>query len=221
MENSFQTSFIPKKPIISSTLDKEPRSFFSLIAIFLLVVSILSSVGLFLYKTYLTKQQGVLSSSLLSTRDSFEKETIDELELFDRRTESAKKILNNHIVLSPVFVLLGQITIPTIQYISFDLLTNEKGTVVNIEGLASDYKSIALQANVFNSTKGRSFKNVLFSNLIKDKNNNIGFSLQFNVDPSLLSYEKNNSLAPASDSIINTLPTGTNPLSEELDNNVQ
>jgi hypothetical protein len=221
MENSFQTSFIPKKPITSNTLDKEPRSFFSWIAILLLVVSIASSVGLFLYKTYLTKQQKTLSSSLLNTRDSFEKETIDELELFDRRTESAKKILNNHIALSPVFVLLGQVTIPAIQYTNFELLTNEKGFVVAIEGLASDYKSIALQANVFNSEKGRSFKNVLFSNLVKDKNNNISFSLQFTVDPSLLSYEKNNSLSPVNESATNVLPSATDPLSKELDNNVQ
>jgi hypothetical protein len=221
MENSFQTSFIPKKPITSSVLDKEPKSLFSLIAIFLLVTSILASVGLFIYKTYLTKQQKVLSVSLLDTRDSFEKGTIDELELFDRRTESAKKILGSHIVLSPVFVLLGQITIPTIQYTNFELITNDKGFVVNIEGLASDYKSIALQSNVFNGEKGRSFKNVLFSNLIKDKNNNIGFSLQFNIDPSLLSHEKNNSLSPASESVTNVLPSTTDLLPKELDSNPQ
>ena len=43
---------------------------------------------------------------------------------------------------------------------------------------------------MFNSIKGRSFSNVLFSNLTKDKNNNINFDLKFNVSPELLSYEK-------------------------------
>lgn len=194
MENSFQTSFIPKKPITSGPLNKEPRNFFSLIAIFLLVFSIAVSGGLFLYKAYLVKQQKTLSESLVKTRDSFEKDTISELELFDRRTESAKKILSNHVVLSPVFSVLGEITIPSIQYTNFEIRNGIDGFAVNIEGLASDYKSIALQSDVFNSTKGNSFKNVLFSNLVKDKNNNISFNLKFNVKPGLISFEKNDLL---------------------------
>lgn len=188
MENSFQTSFIPKKPVTSSISDREPRSFFSLISVFILIISIIAAGGLFLYKNYLLKQQGSFSSSLSVARSSFEKETIDELELFDKRTESAKLILNNHIVLSPLFELLGEITIPQIQYTDFEQQTNEKGSFVSMRGVARDYRSIALQAEVFNSTKGSSLKNVLFYDLTKDKNNNVSFYLKFNVDPALLSY---------------------------------
>jgi hypothetical protein len=209
MENSFQTSFIPKKPMTSSVSEKEPRNFFSIITTFLLVISILISAGLFVYKIYLTKQQETLSSSLSITRDSFEKDTIDELELFDKRTESAKQILSNHVILSPMFALLGEITIPSIQYTNFEQKTDEQGFLVNVEGLARDYRSIALQADMFNSVKGRSFKNVLFSNLVKDKNNNISFNLKFNVEPDLLSYEKNDLLQQA------------NPLSQGLENQAQ
>lgn len=178
----------------SSVSDKEPRSLFSMIAIFILIVSILVSAGLFVYKIYLTKQKGTLSTSLTTTRDSFEKGTIDELELFDKRTESAKQILNNHIVLSPMFALLGDITIPQIEYTNFEEKTDTTGFLINIQGLARDYRSIALQADMFNSPLGKSFKNVLFSNLVKDKNNNVIFDLKFNVSPELLSYKKNNLL---------------------------
>jgi len=195
MENSFQTSFIPKKPITSSVSSKEPRNFFSIIAIFILIVSILISVGLYIYKIYLTNQEGVLSTSLSTTRDSFEQSTIDDLELFDKRTESAKQILNNHIVLSPMFALLGNITIPQIQYTNFEEKTDTTGFLVTIQGLARDYRSIALQADMFNSPLGKSFTNVLFSNLVKDKNNNVSFDLKFNVSPDLLSYEKNSLLS--------------------------
>jgi len=209
MENSFQTSFIPKKPMTSSVSEKEPRNFFSIITTFLLVISILISAGLFVYKIYLTKQQETLSSSLAITRDSFEKDTIDELELFDKRTESAKQILSNHVILSPMFALLGEITIPSIQYTNFEQKTDEQGFLVSTEGLARDYRSIALQADMFNSVKGRSFKNVLFSNLVKDKNNNISFNLKFNVEPDLLSYEKNDLLEQ------------NNPLIQGLENQAQ
>jgi len=191
MENSFQTSFIPKKLITPETQVKQPKSLFSLVAIFLLIVTVLASVFLYVYKIYLTKQEGSLSASIALNRDSFEKDTIEELELFNKRTSSAKEILSNHIILSPMFKLLEEITIPSIQYTKFEQETSEKGFVVNMEGVALDYRSIALQADMFNTTKGRSFENVLFSNLTKDKNNYITFNLSFTVSPDLLSYEKN------------------------------
>lgn len=218
MENSFQTSFIPKKLVTSNLSDKEPRSFFSIIVIFLLIVSVIISILLFVYKIYLTKQQESLSASLAVTRNSFEKATIDELELFDKRTQSAKEILRNHVVLSPMFALLGEITIPQIQYMKFEQQTNDKGFLVNIEGLALDYRSIALQADMFNSVKGRSFKDVLFSNLKKDKNNNISFDLKFNVEPGLLSYEKNNLLEQAKSSSDFSVPVDSLP---DLENQTQ
>ena len=219
MENSFQTSFIPKKLITSNLSDKEPRNFFSLIATFLLIVSILISVGLFVYKIYLTKQQELLSASLTKTRDSFEKDTIDELELFDKRIQSAEQILSNHIVLSPTFALLGEITIPAVQYTNFQQQTTDQGFLVNIEGLALDYRSIALQADMFNSAKGHSFKNVLFSDLTKDKNNNISFNLKFNIEPELLSYEKDSLLEQPSSS--NNSSTVVDPILNNLENQTQ
>ncbi len=191
MENSFQTSFIPKKPIVSSLGDKGPRSPILLVSTFLLGISILASVALFVYKIYLTKQEESLSDSLSLVRDSFEKDTIDELELFNKRTEGAKQILSKHVIFSPMFTTLGDITIPSIQYTNFTEQTSEKGNTVDIEGVASDYRSIALQADMFDSVKGHSFSNVLFSNLVKDKNNNISFDLQLNIEPDILSYEKN------------------------------
>jgi hypothetical protein len=57
-----------------------------------------------------------------------------------------------------------------------------------MSGIARDYKSIALQADVFNTNEGRMFKDVVFSNITKDKNNYVTFNVEFNVDPKLLSY---------------------------------
>lgn len=203
MENSFQTSFIPKKPITSSGPEKEPRSFFSIIAAVILALAILISIGLFAYKLYLTKQKQSLADSLTLARNTFEKDTISELELYDKRTNAAKKILTNHMVLSPLFSLLGDITIPSVQYTGFQQDNDQNGFLVTIKGVARDYRSIALQADIFSSVKGRSFKNVLFSNLTKDKDNNVTFDLKFNVDPDLLSYEKNTLLELTSPSLSN------------------
>ena len=205
--------------VSGGSTDKAPRSLLSIIATSLLVLSILSSGGLFVYKIYLNKQKDSLSASLDVARGSFEKETIDELSLFDKRTESAKKILSNHIIMSPMFSVLGEITIPSVQYINFQQQTNDKGFLINIKGLARDYRSIALQADAFNSTKGLYFKNVLFSNLEKNKDNYISFDLKFNVDPALLSYE--NSTLQEQTNNYNNPTTPPNPLSQDLSNQTQ
>lgn len=210
--NSFQTSFIPKKPITSVVSYREPTSLFSIIAAFILFVSIVAPIGLYFYKTFLTNNKASLSAQLLSSRGSFEKETIDQLNLFNKRIEVSKQVLSKHIILSPIFTLLGSITIPSIQYTKFTQLTNLTGFSVDMEGLASDYKSIAVQSDIFSSTKGSSFKNVLFYNLTKDKNNNISFSLKFDIDPSILNYQNNISANP-SDTSNNP---STTPLSQGL-----
>lgn len=186
-----------------------------MIATFILIFVIVVSLGLFVYKLYLTKQKESYSNSLSSARDSFEKETIDELDTFNKRIESAKQILSGHVSTSSVFKLLQELTIPSIQYTHFSQSTDEKGILVNIEGVARDYRSIALQAEMFNKGKGLSFKNVVFSNLVKDKNNNIIFDLKFNVDPNLISYEPNNVANVPSN------PTGSNTTPNTLENNVK
>lgn len=178
--------------VFTNVVRKEPINFFLVISIFLLIISVLGSAFLFGYKMYLEKQNENLSGSLTIIRDSFEKGTIDELNLFYKKTTSAKEILAKHIALSPIFKLLGDITIPQVQYTSFSEKFNDKGALtVDLSGIAFDYRSIALQADVFNTAKGSSFKNVLFSNLIRNKDNNVSFNLKFDIDPAVFSYEKN------------------------------
>lgn len=192
MENSFQTSFIPKKPVLSSPNGhKLPRSLFLVLSIFILIITILTSVGLFLYKNNLEKQRDSLSISLAEIRDSFEKDTVDELLLFDRRIELSKKILDNHIIFSPFFNLLGELTIPSIQYTSFKNEDTKNNIVIEMKGIARDYRSIALQAEIFNSPQASNLSNVLFYNLVKDKNNNVSFDLKFNIKPGFFSYKNN------------------------------
>jgi hypothetical protein len=191
MDNSFQTSFIPKKSLAQGGTTKEPKSLLSMIGLFLLIATLLAAGGMYLYKNYLIQQEDVLSSSLSKTRDTFEKDTLEELELFNKRSEVASKILANHTVLSPFFSRIAEITIPSVQYKTFDYQTGTNSHMVNIKGLAKDYRSIAQQADAFNTTKGRSFKNVLFSDLTRDKDNYVTFSLSFEIEPELLSYEKN------------------------------
>ena len=149
--------------------------------------------GLYLYKNYvLVKSKADLSANLFKIRDSFDKDTIAELEMYDKRTTVARDILSKHVVLSPLFETINKLTLSTIQFTKFEHKTVKDLFSVKMSGIAKDYKSIALQADVFNNEKdGQMFKDVIFSNLTKDKNNFVTFDVEFSVSPTLLSYENN------------------------------
>ena len=209
MENSFQTSFIPKKTTQTSlAVVKEPKGFLFILSVIIFIITLVVAGGAFAYKKYLSNQESTLSTSLSKTRGGFEKSTIDELELFNKRTEVASLLLKNHATPSVIFGMLGEVTIPSVQYTSFNFQSNNGGYSVSLKGLAKDYRSIALQSDAFNTSKGKSFKNVLFSDLVKDKNNNVSFNLKFDIDPGLLSFEKNLTKKEESknDTQVNTIP---------------
>lgn len=190
MDKSFQTSFIPKKPLTISGSDSEnqPLSVLSFISIVIFVGTLVSVGGVYLYKIYLENQKNKAEESLISIRSSFEPNTIKELELFDKRTSVSKQLLASHTVMSPFFSALADSTLSAIQYTKFTIDSTEKGVTVNMNGVTRNYKYIALQSQIFNNSKNTNFKNVVFSNLVKDKNGNITFVISFDVNPSLLSY---------------------------------
>ena len=193
MDKSFQTSFIPKKPLTSvgSYSEEQPMGIFAFIAIVLFVGSLMTCGGVYVYKMYLTKQKESAEKSLIASRDSFEPTTINTLELFDKRTSVSKNLLSNHTVMSPFFDTLASSTISSIQYTKFNIDTKEKAISVSMMGVTRNYKYIALQSQVFNSSANTYFKNVVFSDLVKDnKTGKITFKVNFDVDPSLFSYSK-------------------------------
>lgn len=198
MENSFQTSFIPKKPIYNGDRKKETRGPIGILSIVAIVTTLsvcLWMGGVFFYKNLLIKQKETLSQSLLISRESFEKDTITELELFNKKVDISKELIKNHYILSPFFEKLSEVTIPSIQFTKFEYQLTGNLFVIKMSGLAKDYTSIALQAKEFNQMKSYYFKNVVFSNLVLSENENnkgyISFDISFTIDKSLLSYENN------------------------------
>lgn len=196
MDNSFQTSFIPKKPIIENGLaaggKKNTTNISLVVTVSLMVIMGVAAVGLYFYKGYLQNNKNQLSANLSKVRESFDKDTISELEMYDKKTSIAREILDNHIVVSPIFNVINELTLSSIQYTRFiQERRTDDNFIVRMSGIAKDYKSIALQADVFNTGKGQIFKNLIFSNLTKDKNNYVTFDLEFTVDPTSLSYAEN------------------------------
>ena len=198
MEPSIPTSFIPKRPIDPGTDTAPTRSrsvgLLSLITFVIVVGTGVAFAGVYLYERQLLTQKAKLVQSIGEARDGIGTEFVSDMKRLDARISGVKELINNHIVVTPIFEALQATTLRSIQYKEFgymiktDQITKTNSLVVELAGSAKNYASIALQSDAFSSNK--LIKNPVFSNLtVDDKTRNINFKLSFSVDMADLSYQ--------------------------------
>ncbi|MBP6883979.1 MAG: hypothetical protein KBC06_01990 [Candidatus Pacebacteria bacterium] len=192
MEPNFQTSFIPKKPIVDNrTLPPRPVSLVTILSIFLLFTMLVVTGGLYFYKGIVNKRIIQMESDLNLARNRFEPAKITQLQVLDKRLKASSEILNQHIAISPIFQALESITMKTVRFTKFSYAldkTKDTKVLVTMKGQAVGYRSIALQADLF--TKNKYFQDPVFSNLSLDDKGNVLFDLDFAVDPSFVDYKQ-------------------------------
>ena len=192
MDQNFQTSFIPKKPVI----EKRPTplksvNYLTIISVFIFFTVIISTGALYFYNGVLTKNIVKMKNDLNLAQNRFELSKIVQLQVLDKRLRAASEILSKHIAISPIFEALQSITMKSISYTKFSYnLDNSKGEkiVIKMKGVAVGYSSIALQSDLF--TKNKYLINPVFSNLLLDNKGNVLFDLEFSVDPNFVDYKK-------------------------------
>ncbi len=210
------TSFIPKKPLASTTPSLYKRKtvpLFTLISVVIFIISLAAAGGTFLYKEYLKQSLDDKKASLARNRAKFDPAKIEELKRLDVRIEHSKKLLSNHLAFTTFFDLLGDATLKNVQYKSLNLQTSAEGSIaIDIKGVAKNYASVALQSDEFAKTKG--MQDVLISDLSLDQIGNVGFSVKANIDPdvfrytSLLSGDPNTSDEPGASASATTAEVG-------------
>ncbi len=194
MEPKFQTSFIPKKPMVEERATSGGVSFgiFTIIGIFVLFSVVLATVGLYFYKGILNKNITQMRNDLEKAKGRFEPAKISELQVLDRRLRASSEILSKHITVAPVFKVLSEITMKTVRYTQFNYTfggdEKDPKVIIDMDGLAVGYRSIALQSDLF-TEKAKNFIDPVFSNLTLDDKGNVLFNLKFSVDPAFVNYK--------------------------------
>ncbi len=193
MDKEFQTSFVPKKTIVERDTKRTGSGFggiLNMLALLIFIASLIGAGGVYLYRGSLHAKIDSYKESLARARAAFEPTLITKLQLLDKRMRASTNILGNHIAVSPIFSLLGEITLPTVRYSDFSYEFNKQNANlvdIKITGQAKGYNYIALQADLF--AQNNFIKNPIFSNFTLDQFGNIAFSLTFSVDKSLVVYE--------------------------------
>lgn len=151
---------------------------------------IIAGAGIYFYKNSLAQSLTKMENDLNLARNRFEDDKISQLELLDKRLRASSSVLNNHVTVSPIFQALQEVTMKTVRYTRFDYsITGDTPEIkVTMAGQTTNYKSIALQSELFANKKF--FIDPVFSNLSLDEKGNVMFDLTFNVDPSFVNYNK-------------------------------
>src|SRR5690348_3321327 len=123
MDQNFQTSFIPKKPIIEErVVYARPVNIFTVGASLILFAVLLGSGGLYFYKGTLKNEINKKAQDLELAKNRFEPARIAELQVLDKRLRASNEILTKHIAISPIFKALEGVTLPSVSYTHFSYI---------------------------------------------------------------------------------------------------
>jgi hypothetical protein len=194
MDPKFQSSFIPKgsMPTVNArgvSVDRGERSFFGFLSLIIFIITVLLAGGVFAYKLYLNSEITQMGANLTTASATLDPTTIDQMVDLNARIVSVQSLLAQHVVLSPLFAFIESSTISSVRLTDFNYSVSDKGLLqVVIKGEANGYSDVALQANVLNQTPYLS--DIVFSDLTLNPQGQVDFTVSANVDPSLVSYEK-------------------------------
>jgi hypothetical protein len=215
MDKRTKISFIPQKPLIkrerSRVLSVNLFLFFSS---FLFFVTLAAYAGLYFYNINLEKTLVEKKEELALEKEKIDpKDIIKESQELQTRIINAKKLISEHIIISPIFGFLEEITLKSISFDSLSFTKEAEGGslraaptptsplapqkttglgVVEITGQAPNYASLAYQSDVLKEEmkKGDKIKKFSISNMSLDESGNILFNLKISFNLPFLSYKE-------------------------------
>ncbi|MBP6925782.1 MAG: hypothetical protein KBC22_01845 [Candidatus Pacebacteria bacterium] len=220
MDNDFQTTFIPKKPIGEQMAPQPAKranpsvGIFTMLATLLFVVAIIAAGGIYFYERLLAGNIDAMKTSLAAAEGRIEQSFIVELQDLDKRLRNSNQLLAQHLALSPFFRYIEEATLKSVQYDSFDFSFEEGRPVATITGRARQYRSIAEQSIIFGEST--LVENHVFSNFTLTQQGQVSFNLKLIPANDLIYFEK--SLGRTTDTTF--IPTATTTTTPVIPTNV-
>ena len=198
METKFQTSFIPKKPIVQESRVTTSVSLFLLISIIIFLISCGIAGWVYLEKDRLINSINEQKDIINKNKDSLDKDSvsIESFVQLNTRIETSKALLAKHISVAPLFAFLSERVLKNVRLNSFvfsaaSTATNGGNNIkVDVSGKALDWRTMAAQADEISKPE---WKNIIIepkiSNLSLSSDGSVVFSLSAYLNPSFLTYQ--------------------------------
>ena len=111
MDPRFQTSFIPKKPLVGgASTPSKTINLFALIATLIFIATLTLAVGVFFYNRLVIGQINENKATLERAKGAFEPDLINKIVRLDDRIGVAEGLLNEHLATSYFFDIIERAT---------------------------------------------------------------------------------------------------------------
>jgi len=193
MEPKFQTSFIPKKPIMSADGSSgisvvRTTNIFSIIATVVFIMTVLVAGALFLYKTTIEGQIEAAKQEVEQAKESYGPEIIQKLIDASTKIQTANELLEQHVVVSEVMKELERLTVRRLRFDDFLYKKVNGVPTLTMKGEVQNYNALAQQQEIFNNSTY--MKNPEFAGFNLQENGFINVNFSAELDPSIVSYRR-------------------------------
>ncbi len=200
MDTKFQTSFIPKKPIVM-----DPRvikhsggtSVLMFISVIIFTVSLAGAGFTFVWKDILIKQQDTYRADLKKAQNRFDIPLIEKLKKANIKIDLGAQLLKRHLAVSEVFNIISSLVADGVRFTSLEFTApagDAESPRITMKGLGNSYPSIAWQSDVFGQSskygKNKVLKNPVLSEPTVDPDGNVVFTFTATLNADDISYEK-------------------------------
>ncbi len=202
METKFQTSFIPKKPLVSDSkvtvsVHHGSVSIVMVLGTVLFLASLGGAIFTVVWKQVLIKAQDKYKAELVESEKRFNVALIESLKKVNTKIDVSNKLLKSHLSVSEIFPILNRLTIESVRFNNFEFKKDSAGSSdvkITMKGIARNYNSIAFQSDVFGASElygnNKVIKNPIVTDLTEDDSGEVSFTFSGTLNSSDLSYEK-------------------------------
>lgn len=201
MDTKFQTSFIPKKPILMDQKIQPSHtggtSIFMFVSIIIFILSVAGAVFSLIWKDILLKQQDNYRAELKKAEERFDVALIEKLKKVNTKIDLSTQLLKKHLSVSEIFAIINSLTAEGIRFSSFDFVgpAGETDSIkISMKGVGNSFSAIAWQSDVFGKSQefgtNKVIKNPVLTDLVIDEKGFVNFTFTAAIDPKDIYYEK-------------------------------
>ncbi len=219
MEQNFDTSFIPKRPIFKEDAGvrrHQPVSVVTLIGFAVFFAALILTGITF----YINKKESAavetLAAKLASEKENFNPQAIEELKAISARLKFAKDVVDNHVAVSPLLDLIQSFTNKSVYYESLDLVREEKtGYELTLRGKAPSFGLLYAQMSSYRAES--KVRTVEVGNVqLDERTGGVQFEVKIGLSPEVMKY-----LSPvAPPAVISGEQISAPPTSEQIPPNL-
>jgi hypothetical protein len=192
MDPKFQTSFIPKSPVISqqkqASVSMPAIDIFSTVSTVVFFLTLILLGGAFGYEFYLKNQIELVKAEVVKANESYQLQDAKNIIAANSRLMSIKRLVDRHIAMSEMFSLLQTLTLKKVAFSNFSYKSIGGENEITMDTEAQTYNALAQQLAAF--SENSYIKKPRFTDFALSENGNIKTKFTAVIDPSLVSYKK-------------------------------